>query len=272
MYKTFVKVLPLFIVLAQYSCKKQTDIPVQIKTAGELMFKTMYRTDNKIRINEAAVIYDALFIKDSVDFSQPPTGRYYVWKTTASKDCVEESGFYKNGLATFIFHCSGEYQVSATIFDSLTQQQIGHTDTIAVSVRVEKLQQFQTISSDDSLTVSPWVKTVYPSGQPYIELVFSTSKIYDYYYTAVNYTETVGLNSHAYVFTNIKLTTFPFSYGPDVTQKVYGVIDMKDVTAGVPVNISLNWLGKIYTGSITLLNDKDYTLNWTNTGAVVFTN
>jgi hypothetical protein len=278
-YRTIIKILPVIFILGALSCKKQVD---NVKTNDTSQGKLAFIYGNQVRIDQACIIYDSLFIKDSTDFFFPPGGRLYEWKTIPDNGCGSLTGYYKNGLPTFIFHCAGTYGVTATIYDSLTKEQIGHTDTVYLTVSTEILQPFQAIQSDDTLTVAPWVIKGYPHAtavslgpaEPYIRLTMATSKLYDYSYpyTTFDVTTTSSAGNYSFVFNKIILPSYPFAIGGGNNKWVYGTIELKDLHPGTPAGISITWLGKTYTGSITLVNNTQYSLSWINSGAVIFAN
>lgn len=169
----------------------------------------------------------------------------------------------------------------ATIFDSLTHNRIGNTETVEVKVTTDTLYPAQPIQEDDVLNIKPgvvktWTSPHDPSNNPPdeidIQLGLQTSKLYDYYSpnTQLAYESIVSNNSYTFNFANaIKLISYPFAYGYSVRTKVDGGIDLKGLIVGVPAKFSITWLNIKYTGSVTLINENECFFDWDNTGAVI---
>jgi hypothetical protein len=166
--------------------------------------------------------------------------------------------------------------ITAKIFDSLTHNLIGSTDTLEINVTTDTLHPIQPIKQDDILNIQTGIVKVYsdkslPPDEVNVYLNLLSTESYESYspYLQFDYISTVSPNNFNYVFSDIKLTSYPFSPGTyDVTDKVYGWIDLKGLSYGTPANLSITWLGITYRGSLTLLNENQYTVNWDNSGAV----
>jgi hypothetical protein len=272
------KNIPTIIILISitlYSCRKEAR--QQNTDANHLRFLT----DKTIKINQAVIIYDSTVIKDSIDFIVAPSDKYYEWIIIPNNGCDSIVGNKNKGIVQFIFHCSGTYLVTAKIFDSLTHNLIGNTDNVVVDVTTDTLYPAQPIQQDDVLNMKPgiaksWTAPHDPSNSPpdeiNIQLVLLTSKLYDYDAPFIQfvYTSNTNADNYSYVFENtIKLNSYPFAYGYGIKSKVDGAIALKGLTFGVPANLSITWLGITYTGTVTLINENEYTFNWDNTGAVI---
>jgi hypothetical protein len=67
----------------------------------------------------------------------------YKWEIIPNNGCDSVQGDKNKGIASFIFHCSGTYQLTAKIYDSLTQSLIGTTDTLGINVTLDTLRPTQ---------------------------------------------------------------------------------------------------------------------------------
>jgi hypothetical protein len=268
--KTTVILLALVNILWLTSCKKElVDMKNQTTSIGKLKFLT----ENKIKINQAVSFYDYIFIKDSLDFVSPPTTRYYEWKITPDNGCDSVFGPFSNSIPNITFHCPGEYKVTANIYDSLTRKLIGNTDTLDITVTQDILYPTQPIQANDTLKFSLSVVrvTAYPSGaliETFLQCIFHTSKVYDHNY---QFDFTSALD-YSYSFTQLRLFSYPFTNGFGLKSNVESAVDIKSLAIGIPAKLSITWLGKTYSGSITLLNNDHYMLDWVNSGAAVFLN
>jgi len=269
-------ILPItLITIILFSCRKEA---IQRNLGTDNLG---FLTERIIKINQAVLIYDSTEITDSIDFVIPPTDKYYEWKVTPDNQCDSIVGSSNKGIVEFIFHCAGTYLVTANIFDSLTHNLIGNTDTAVVKVTTDTLYTAQHIYADDVLNMRPgivktWTAPHDPSNSPpdeiYIQLVLSTTKLYDYYtpYIQFDYTSNNNTSQYSYVFANaIRLNSYPFAFGYGVKDKVWGTIDLKGLTIGIPVTLSVTWLNITYTGTVTLTSWNQYSFSWNNTGGVI---
>ena len=265
-----------FLLVILFSCKKDTDIAEK----NTLIHHLESDDDMDIKKGQAVEIFDATALSDSVDFVNPPTDKNYEWKAIPDNGCVTFWGKYQNGLADITFHCSGKYQIFANIYDSATQKMIGSTDTVTVEVNNDTLYPNQPIRSDDVLNIRPsivksWTDPHNPNTDPpdevYISMNYSTTHEYEYN-SAYNYIELVtSVTSGNYNFNfsdSVKLRSYPFSNGNNQFSTIQGEIDLKGLSPGIPANLTIEWLGKIYTGKVTLINNNQYAFQWDNTGII----
>jgi hypothetical protein len=266
--------LTLTFLLILFSCKKQdVDAPQDVHYLG-------VNNDERVaKINQSMTFYDSTDINDSIEFVHPPKDKYYRWSVTPNNGCATITTTH-DGFAKVNFKCSGIYEVSATIYDSLNQKLVGKTSSVAINVTTDTLHPSQAIYADDVLNIQAglaksWTDPHTPGNSPpddvWIYLNCSTTKLYNYFspYTRFNFTSQIAHTNYTYTFTDsIQLTTYPFVYAYGTTSKVFGWIDMKGLAIGIPATLKITWLGKIYSGTITLTNDSQYTLNWDNSGAV----
>ena len=166
--------------------------------------------------------------------------------------------------------------LTAKIYDTLTNDLLGATDTLDIEVTVDTLYPAQPIKEDDVLNIQTGIGKVYsdtslPPDRVYIGLNLSSTKFYDNYtpYIEFNYSGNISQNNYSYIFHDIRLNSYPFSLGPyGTTDKVWGGIELNGLSYGVPAKLSIIWLGITYTGMITLINENQYTYSWDNSGSV----
>ena len=264
----------ILLVLSFYSCQKQdADSPQEIHLLGA-------GNDERVaKINQSMTFYDATDIDDSIEFVHPPTDKFYRWSVVPNNGCATITTTH-NGFVKVNFTCSGAYQISAAIYDSLNQTLIGKTNDITINVTTDTLHPSQAIYSDDVLDVKAglaksWTEPHTPNNSlpddVWVYLNLSTTKLYNYFspYTRFNFTSQNANTTYTYTFADsILLTTYPFLYAYGSTSKVSGWIDMKGLVIGVPATLKVTWLGKTYSGTVTLINNSQYTLTWDNSGAV----
>lgn len=256
-----------------FACRKNDASALITQSRSNDKLAILSNNENRIRINQAIEIYDSSQIKDSIDFIFPTPDKYYKWEVIPS---TADSIIGDKGISKFIFKNSGTYLITAKIFDSLTHNLIGSTDTLEINVTTDTLHPIQPIKQDDILNIQTGIVKVYsdkslPPDEVNVYLNLLSTESYENYspYLQFDYISTVSPNNFNYVFSDIKLTSYPFAPGTyDVTDKVYGWIDLKGLSYGTPANLSITWLGITYRGSITLLNENQYTVNWDNSGAV----
>ena len=261
----------ILMAMAISSCHKSATPPESNGSIHYLGFKT----DRVIKVNEAVVIYDSTALRDSIDFSNPPTNRIYDWTVLPAGKSYTFGGLFKNGLAEIVFQCSGHYLVTASIYDSLTHHLLGHTDTIGVTVTTDTLYPYQLIGADDELLLAPGIvisrNLTNPSlNEVYISIVMYTSRQYEYpAQDLLDYTFVAGINNYEFVFSDkVLLSSYPYAWGAGIKGAVWADADLHGLTPGAPATVSITWLGHTYTGTITLLNDHLYNFNWDNSGAV----
>ncbi len=255
-----------------FACKKDTSsLNNQSVSNDNLAFS--FPSENKIRINQAVIVYDSSQIKDSIDFVLPTPNKYYEWEVMPNA-CDSITG--NKGITGFIFHCSGTYSVTAKIYDSLTHNLIGTTDTLEINVTTDTLHPTQEIKPDDVLNIQTGITKIYSDtsllpNEVNVYLNLLSTKTYDNYspYLQFDYVSNINTNNYNYTFSDIRLDTYPIANVPyNATDKVNGWIDLKGLSYGVPANLSITWLGITYMGTITLLNENQYIFNWDNSGAV----
>ena len=273
--RSIILITVITIALIASSCQKEAaSLDKQNLSNNNLAF--LFLAENKIRINQAIWVYDSTLIKDSIDFVSPPSDKYYKWEIIPNNGCDSVQGDKNKGIASFIFHCSGTYQLTAKIYDSLTQSLIGTTDTLGINVTLDTLRPTQQIKEDDILNIRPGITKRYsdtslPPDEVWIGLATSSTKRYDNYTPYINfdYTSNINVNDYSYVFKNVKLNSYPFAFGAyGTTDIVWGGIPLYGLSYGIPANLSITWLGITYTGTVTLLNENRYTFSWDNSGAV----
>ena len=106
-----------------------------------------------------------------------------------------------------------------------------------------------------------------------IGLILETSEQYEYNSSFIEIpTESIiSNNSYSYVFSDsVRLVSYPFTSGIGVFSKIQQGITIKGLQFGVPADLSIEWLGKTYTGKITLLNEDEFVIKWNNNGNVKF--
>jgi len=240
--------------------------------------------DKSLKKGQAINIYDATALNDSISYVNPPSTRYYEWKSIPDNGCLSFFGSYKYGHANITFNCSGDFQIFANVYDSASQAEIGTTDTMLVKVSNDTLYPAQAIRSDDILWLKPGITQIRyvddptkpvdlsePADEVRLSVGFTTTGEYEYnsVYNKIPVTSTVGTNSYSVVLSDsIYLTSYPFSNGNGSFSRYDAGVDLKDIAAGLPATLSITWLGKTYTGKITLVNDSEYSLEWDSSGAV----
>ena len=266
-------IISLFIL---FSCQKGPDVTEQNISKHHLETED----DLVIKKEQAVGIYDATALSDSIHFVNPPTDKNYQWQVIPANGCVTVWGKYKNGLASITFHCAGKYQIFANIYDSATQRMISTTDTVLVEVGNETLYPSQPIKTDDVLNLRPGIVQVWDDphnwntdtpDEVYIQIIYSTTHEYEYNsaYNYIGLTNLVSAGNYSFNFSDsVKLSSYPFSNGNGSFGTVQGAIDLKGLSIGVPANLTIGWLGKTYTGKVTLVSNKLYSFQWDNSGNV----
>jgi len=181
-------------------------------------------------------------------------------------------------MTDFIFHCAGNYQLSAKIYnDSTKHVLVGHTDTLEIQVTPDTLYRTQMIQNNDILNITPsiaQIESTDPNNQQseiYIQLVFTTTNLYEYStpYIQFDYVTATGPNSYSYQFSDsIRLESFPFAFGNGIKSIVDGAVGLHGLKFGVPAKLTIVWLDTIFEGTVTLLNQNQWTTTWDNSGSV----
>ena len=260
------------LLITTQSCRKESASPDHT-AIHKLGF--VFLDDKSIEINQAILVYDSTRIRDSLDFAVTPTDHYYEWSAVSDKGCKIVISTHL-AMTEFIFHCAGVYRLSAKIYNDSTEQvQTGHTDELEIQVTSDTLYPKEAVQKNDTLKVTPGIVTVRTTGQQlvevYIQMVLSTTQSYKNYtpYIQFDYITTTGPNLYSYQFSDsIRLNSYPFSFGNGTKDVVWGSIDLHGLTYGVPANLSIIWLGHLYEGTITLLNQNQWTMTWDNNGQV----
>jgi hypothetical protein len=263
--KTFSLLVSTALILS--SCHKETNPRTHLLG--------VFTVDRIIKIHQAVGIYDSTALHDSLDFVDPPASRTYQWKISPDDDAVTFSDHYKNGRAAIIFGHSGDYRISADIYDSLGLKLTGHTNTMAITVVNDTLYPAQSIQPNDELTIRTTAVGELGSISTELQLIMTSLKSYDYYppYTRFVYTDNSTTGNYSFVFSDsIQLSSYPFAFGYGTKSPVQGVLDMPGLTIGIPANLSITWLGKTYTGTVTLYNGRVYSYNWDNAGPIKIIN
>ena len=254
-----------FLLLILSSCHKENH------TGGDHLLG-VYTEERIIKIHQAIGIYDSTALSDSLDFVDPPVNTIYRWKISPADASATFSDRYKNGRAAIIFEHSGIYKISADIYDSLGLHLTGHTNTIAITRANDTLFPAQAIQPDDGLTIRTTAVGELGSTITTLQLVLTTVKSYDYGYpyTQFEYTDhsTPGNYSLSFaLYSRPPGTPIPLPRHGTKSQ-AFGTLILDNLTIGVPVNLSITWLGKTYTGTITLLDNRGYTYSWDSSGPI----
>jgi hypothetical protein len=218
-----------------------------------------FSSDKLIKIGQEAIVYDSSALNDSFHYLNPPTNRVYIWTISPDSHCASLSGKSKNGIADIIFSCPGTYKVSAKIYDSLSKNLLGHTDTVQITVTAETLHQFEPALAGDSLIATSATAFMNSdTSQQFIVFVnFSTAKTYDYSspYTQIDYTGSRINNGLNLIFSDsVRLNSYPLAWGYGTTGKVVEFIALDGFVLGEPSRLNYTWLGVTHSISITVIN------------------
>jgi len=215
---------------------------------------------SKIKINQATIVYDSTgALRDTNSVPVTPPNTYYNWEVIPSNGCDSILGDRNLAIISVAFRCSGTYLVTAKIYDSLTHDFLGSTDTTAITVISDTLHPVQPIKDDDTLNLQVGIEGV--DNERWLSLILESTKLYDgglYPYTQFDYTRSVTQNNYSFIISGAVLTTYPFLQG--TTNKVVSWIDLKGMSYGVPSTVNIKWLGRTYTLELTLLNEHQYLL------------
>jgi hypothetical protein len=232
-------------------------------------------TAKTIKINQAVIIYDSTALNDSLLYADPPVTKLYKWLIVPGDGTYEFSDDYQHGRADIIFHRSGDYLVSANIYDSSGQHYTGHTNSMEISVTSDTLYPALPIDKDDQLVVR-WNGFGYNPDSCFcnfvIYLLASTTDSYDCSYWQLQYTS-VSSNGYSYVISDsVYLPSYPFEWGWESTPGPAGVqLSLAGYAPGMAEYLSFTWLGQTYTGTVTITNTTlgpQLVFNWDNSGAV----
>jgi len=218
---------------------------------------------SKLKINQATIVYDSSgALRDSNSTPVTPPSRYYNWEIIPNNGCDSILGDTNRAMISVAFRCSGTYLITAKIYDSLTHNLLGSTDTTTITVISDTLHPVQPIRDDDTLNLRVGITGV--NNERWISLILESTKLYDGFspYTQFDYTSSVTQNNYSFIISGAVLTTYPFFPGVEgTTDKVVSWIDLKGMSYGVPSTVSITWLGRRYTIELTLLNEHQYSLH-----------
>jgi hypothetical protein len=257
------------------ACHKESNPSIE----NDITIDHLNIKDSGLKINQAAWFFDvdASPLLSTTDSSFRVAGKYYEWRVISSNGCdslISGTSFDSNegvGSVVAMFHCSGNYQLTANIYDSVTNDLIGTTDTANISVSSDTLFETQVIKPDDVLHITP--TDVYQYGlntdSSYIWLSLKTSALYNYSQpTILNYLANNDNDNYTYSFMNLRLTSYPFLYYPQITNTGWGSIELTFYTDSIRY-ISIIWLGKKYSGMVEK-TDKKFIFHWDyNDGVII---
>jgi hypothetical protein len=205
-------------------------------------------------------------LTDSGLYKHPPANKLYKWNITPADDQAAFTGAYQQGKAEIGFNRSGTYQVQADIYDSLGQHLFGHTNEATIRVTTDTLYQFQALQPDDQLIA--YVGPSWPTAPDtsVLAIYFSTTKTYNY---ASPYTGFVlsGVGYSLNFADSVELNSFPLAYGYGVTAPVTEQLFFA-LTSGTPMPLSITWLNKTWSGSVTVNNSGALSVTWNDSSAV----
>ncbi|RYF89057.1 MAG: hypothetical protein EOO00_10410 [Chitinophagaceae bacterium] len=280
---SFIQRIILIVVISSFlSCKKDN--------ASALVNAEVHHLENfgesTIKMKQGVAFFDKTALNDSLSFVNPPTDKYYEWKAIPDNGCVLFSDDSRHGFAQAVINCAGTYQLFAQVFDSASNSLIAVTDTVTFDVKDDILLPGQPIFSSDVLTIAPSITKgwlVYDPSEPFptgqadivdIDLHYTTTASYEYYSgsneIAISRSET-GNNRTFSFGDSVELVQYPYARGIGTFDRIEGIISIKDLQFGVLTNISIVWLGQTYSGTLTLINEDQYSLEWNNNSAVKFT-
>jgi hypothetical protein len=278
-FLSFKKVIITAVILAgiMISCRKET-ISARVENLKKDNLGLIDFSDQTIEMSQAIRVYDSTRIKDSIDFANPPSDKYYEWRSLPA-GCDSIVGNQHLPEVTFIFHCPGTHFIIADIYDPATNTLIGNTDTIKIQVSADTLRPSQPIQKHDILNLTPSIVKLFSSLQHYvdnapdevyIQFVLTSTDVYNYGGDS-KYNYSVGLNSNTYSFVfsdSISLLNYPFARGFGKKYTVQEVTSIHGLKYGVANTLNVTWLGKTYTGTITLIDEDHWTSNWDNNSPV----
>jgi hypothetical protein len=106
----------------------------------------------------------------------------------------------------------------------------------------------------------------------YVFLSYSTVKSYEYVWShnGVIMTGNVGPGISLTFSDSVTLNSFPFAYGYGTTGTPSGVIGVAGgFFNAAPAPLSITWLNKTYTGSMSVNNTGALSFIWPSAGAVI---
>lgn len=156
------------------------------------------------------------------------------------------------------FTTAGTYTIAANVSDSLTHTQIAVSNPVSITVTPQVITAIQT---GDVLNLKP-VLNVSDTGGIYLNAT-STMSYADTNYV-FSYSTSLTVNSYSL---NIGGVVYPAGAAHTGNKGVVTTsFNLGNPAAGT-YSISINWLNKVYTGSLSVIGTK-YTFTWDNTTAV----
>lgn len=262
-----------FLIFLCLSCKKN----IENSSKSSLNF-----TDHAYVEYPNLAINQAVFIVDSSQNSWPDSsyripGIYYKWQATPANGCdslVDPNGY---GSVWAIFHCSGDYQVFASIYDSSTNDIIGYTDSVTLHVNNDTLEQYIPLREDDILKVDlkDWYSYPFNSDSGYLWFSLNTTDTYSLFNpTNIAHTDSITNNNFYSFFTGLVVPNYPYFINGSTKSSYtdWGVLQVPFYFGDDSIkNIHLTWLGKTYDGYIER-TPTQYIVHWNYTNGVIFLN
>ena len=84
-------------IAAVFTCSCRKEVTKRNEATNNLAFLT----EERIKINQAVVIFDSTEITDSIEFVNPPTDKYYEWIVSPNNSCDSDrwqSAFRNNPI------------------------------------------------------------------------------------------------------------------------------------------------------------------------------
>lgn len=222
-----------------------------------------------VAINQGVYIVDSSQ-QPLTDSSYNESGIYYKWNVSPSNGCdslVDPNGF---GRVLAMFHCAGDYKVYATIYDSSTNNIIGHTDSANVHVTTDTLVKLLPFNPGEGLRIDFQGWETHSSDPDSVYLLFFPYTVgynYNVYWPSdIERNDSSAGNNYYITFTGIGVEYYPFIYQPTkATSNVYGnTFEIPFYTTEDSIkNISIALLGNTYTGYIER-TATEYVLHWDN--------
>lgn len=253
--------------LAFLACKKNAQQPTHVLSN--------YTQTYTPWVHQAVGLYDSTALYDSLLFVQPPTNRIYEWTVLPDSTGVHFSDDYRHGRPAVSFDHSGDYRISATIYDSATNRELARTTWCSVHVTTDTLYPTTAIRKTDQLTITCCSFGTITANTSGLDTVFWLS-----YATMDNYPEwstiTYGLttiNGITVSFSDsTSLSEYPWglTYEPD--EPADGNIYLQSIPVGSTQPFAVVWLDQTYSGTVSRPTPTTLTFTWDNSNPVKFTN
>jgi hypothetical protein len=252
------------LLLATLGCKKD-----QHNVNGPMNTLT-YQGDETIKVNQEVTVFDSTALHDSALFVYPPGNRLYKWTINPTDDHAVFSGAYTHGIANIIFNQPGNYQISAAIFDSLGQHQLAQTTAVSIQVLKDTLLPAVPLQPDDTLVFTVNTDLLTPDSF-YVFMSYNTVKSYPYisWHNGVTMTGNVGPGISLVFSDSVTLNSFPFAYGYGTTGTPSGVIGAAGLSKAAPVPLSITWLNRTYSGTMSVNSTGALSFVWPSASAVI---